>query len=292
MFYTIENEKIRVVIDSLGGEMMSLQTKQDDCEYLWQGDSAYWSGRAIHLFPICGRLFAGKYTYQGNTYEMGAHGFLRSSEMAVVEQKIDQITFQLTDTEVTRQQYPFAFCLNVTYRLLENHVLVDFQVINTDDKTLIFTLGGHPGFALPLEKGLSFDDYTVTFCEPCEPQKIVFSPTCFLTGNTEPFVLNQNVAFSLHHDLFDQDAIFLQGMSKSVTLASHKGTKQVTLTCNDMKYLGFWHTPKSDAPFVCIEPWLGIPSHDSKVDDWETKQDMIHLPVGEQYQTGYQISMS
>ena len=53
MLYTIENDLIRVEIDSLGGEMMSVKTKADDTEYLWQGDPAYWKGRAFHLFPMC-----------------------------------------------------------------------------------------------------------------------------------------------------------------------------------------------------------------------------------------------
>ncbi|MBR6548617.1 MAG: aldose 1-epimerase family protein [Clostridia bacterium] len=291
MLYTIKNDFLQVQINSRGGEMMSIQTLSDNCEYLWQGDSGYWGDRAIHLFPICGRLYEGKYTYKGETYRMGAHGFLRSSEMNVVSHEQDAITFELTDSKETQLQYPFAFRLHVTYRLQKNCVTIEFNVLNTDDKTLIFTLGGHPGFGLPFEQGLRFEDYAVSFEEPCQPEQIKFSPTCFVTGETPLYSLVNNKTLPLQHDLFDNDAIFLQKMSHTVTLGSPKGSKRVTLTCNDMKYLGFWHTTKSDAPFVCIEPWLGIPSDDLTVDEWESKKDMIHLPVGETFTTEYSIAV-
>ena len=75
MIYTIENDSIRVQISDVGAELQSIVGKKDNTEYLWQGDAQYWSGRAYNLFPICGRLTDGKYTYQGKTYEMNLHGF-------------------------------------------------------------------------------------------------------------------------------------------------------------------------------------------------------------------------
>ena len=77
MIYTIENDSIRVQISDVGAELQSIVGKKDNTEYLWQGDAQYWSGRAYNLFPICGRLTDGKYTYQGKTYEMNLHGFAR-----------------------------------------------------------------------------------------------------------------------------------------------------------------------------------------------------------------------
>ncbi len=289
MLYTIENDVLRVQIDSLGAEMMSVQTKADGQEYLWQGNPDYWKGRAFHLFPICGRLFEGKYTYQGETYEMNIHGFLRASDLAVVAQSDTEIVFSLQDNETTRKQYPFSFCLQVSYQLKDNDIIIGFRVQNTDHKTLIFTLGGHPGFGLPLEDGLSFEDYQVSFSAP-NPEKLCFSPACFITGETEPFELTDGV-LNLTHDLFDDDAIFLENMGESVTLQSKKGTKGVTVTCHDAKYLGLWHKPQSDAPYICLEPWLGIPSYEGKVDDLETKRDMIHLFGGETYSSGFSITV-
>ena len=44
-FYTLENDIISVVINSVGAELYSIKTKADGCEYLWQGDPEYWSYR-------------------------------------------------------------------------------------------------------------------------------------------------------------------------------------------------------------------------------------------------------
>ncbi|MBE6766508.1 MAG: aldose 1-epimerase family protein, partial [Ruminococcaceae bacterium] len=57
MLITIKNDKIEVAIDTMGAQLMSI--KSDGCEYLWQGDPAYWSNRAPNLFPYIARLTEG-----------------------------------------------------------------------------------------------------------------------------------------------------------------------------------------------------------------------------------------
>ena len=45
MLYTIHNDALTVAIDGLGAQLMSI-TAADGTEYLWNGDPAYWAGRA------------------------------------------------------------------------------------------------------------------------------------------------------------------------------------------------------------------------------------------------------
>ena len=70
MIYTIENDKVCVKINDLGAEIKSIYGKNSNFEYIWHGSPDYWKRSAIVLFPICGRLFEGKYTYNGKEYEM------------------------------------------------------------------------------------------------------------------------------------------------------------------------------------------------------------------------------
>ena len=104
MLYTIENECVRATFSSLGGELTSLYGKNTACEYLWQGDPAFWAKQAPVLFPICGRLFDGKYTYRGKEYTMGCHGFLRFMEMTVEEKTDTAITFRVSDNAQGKNQ--------------------------------------------------------------------------------------------------------------------------------------------------------------------------------------------
>ena len=68
MIYTLENDSLKVQVNSHGGELWSIQTK-DGAEYLWQGDETYWKDRALNLFPYIARLTEGKYMLDGKTYE-------------------------------------------------------------------------------------------------------------------------------------------------------------------------------------------------------------------------------
>ena len=82
MVYFIKNDFMRVGIDKLGAEIVSIATLGEEIEkeYIWQGDEKYWMGHAPVMFPICGRLYNGEYTYLGKTYTLPNHGFARKSE--------------------------------------------------------------------------------------------------------------------------------------------------------------------------------------------------------------------
>ena len=288
MIYTIENDILTVQISSLGAELYSIKS-DDGCEYLWQGNPEYWSGRAPIMFPICGRLFDGKYTYLGKEYEMGSHGIARHNEFSLKSQEKEKITLSLVANDETKRSYPFDFVFDVTFSLSGSSLSVEYKVINTDSKDLIFGLGAHPAFNVPLENGLKFEDYSVEFEKECDAFRLDFSPTCFCTRNDKLYLDGKTRKIDLRHDLFDDDAIFLYNTPKKVTLSSYKGTKGVTVKFDNMKYVGFWHATKKDAPYVCIEPWCSSPADDGVIDDLLTKKEMVHLPAGCIHKTRYEI---
>lgn len=291
MLYTIENKKISATIDTLGAELVSIKTKADDCEYLWQGDAQYWTGHAYNLFPICGRLTDGKYTYKGETYEMNLHGFARKTEYEMAEKTEDTITFHLGYSEKTLAMYPFKFDLKITYVLEGTSVITKMQVHNGDEKEMIFAVGAHPGFNVPLGGAGTFEDYSISFDEKAAPEKLVMSDTCYYMNKTEPFALRCGRSLKLTHDLFDNDAIFLAKPAKGVTLKSTATKKSVHLDYPQMNYVGLWHAPKTEAPYVCIEPWVSIPADDGVVDDLETKRDMLRLAPDGDYENVFTITI-
>ena len=278
MNYTISNDQIEVTVSDVGAELMSIKSLKDGTEFLWQGDPAFWAGRAYNLFPICGRLAEGMYTFRGETYEMNLHGFVRKSILDATVLARDKIDFGLRSDERTKAMYPFDFEYHICYSLVGSTVKMEISVINHTDSTMPFALGGHPGFNVPLAGAGAFEDWRLEFCPECEPVHVVFSDACLTTEERKPFPLEDGKILRLRHDLFDHDAVVLAGTSHRVSLKSDLSPHSVTVEVPDaMKYLGIWHAPKKEAPYVCIEPWTSLPAYDGTVDDLETKEDMFEL---------------
>ena len=290
MIFTLENDFLTVSISELGAEIISIKTKSDDFEYIWQGEEKYWMGHSPIMFPICGRLFEGKYIYHKKEYSLGSHGFARHCTFELSATSPSSLTLQLKSNEETKENYPFDFVFSVTYSLEANCLNVKFDIKNTDSKDLIFGLGGHPAFNVPLDKG-KFEDYYVQFDKKCDAYRLDLSSTCFVTKNDKLYIQDGTKRIDLVHSLFDNDGIFLYNTDKNITLASPKTSKSVTVKFDNFKYVGLWHSTKTDAPFICIEPWMSIPSTDGIVDNLETKDDMIHLPSGYTYKNSYSISI-
>ena len=275
MNHILKNDQLTVTISEHGAEMLS--AKRGDCEYVWQGDPAFWSSRAPLMFPICGRFFEQKYTYKGNTYSLGTHGFARGSEFKTVSANDTEVVFLLEANEETKANYPFDFALYVTYRLEGSKLTTTATIKNTGDEVLPATFGGHPGFNVPLDNKGEFSDYYLEFCEECSPDEILMSPTCFITGKRRGYPLKDGKILPLHHGLFGVDAVFMSRIASSVTLKSDKSDRSVTLEYPDMCYLGVWHAPRTEAPYVCVEPWCGLPAYDNTIEDIAEKPDMFRI---------------
>ncbi|MBE6632584.1 MAG: aldose 1-epimerase family protein, partial [Ruminococcaceae bacterium] len=146
MFYTITNGHVMVTINSRGGEIFSiLDFDKDTKEYIWVGDEKYWAGRAPNIFPIVGRVKEGKYTYNGNEYSIKSpHGFVRITEMNVIDHTDNAFTMSLSSNDETLASYPFEFDYKVRYTLDDRKLTVDYEVVNpSPTETLIFALGAH-----------------------------------------------------------------------------------------------------------------------------------------------------
>lgn len=286
MNITIRNAVLTAQIDPLGAQLMCLRG-EDSTQYLWQGDPRYWPDRSLTIFPYVARLTKGCYRYRGRLYHMPIHGFGPTSEFAVSEHTDTRLTLSLESTPATREMYPFDFRFSVAYRLEGAELQVTYRVENRDEKTMYFGLGGHPGINVPLEPGLFFEDYLLEFPD-CQPKRVEFTPECFITGRELPYPLNGN-RLPLSHSLFDQDAIVLKGVPGQVTLRSEKGKKGVSLIAPDFPIFGFWHTPCTDAPYICLEPWSSLPAHQDVIEDLEQQADLISLPPREVYKTTWSL---
>ena len=281
MLYTLENEYVTVKISDRGAELKSCVSKKDGCEYLWQGESTYWGDTSPWLFPICSNLFEGKYTYRGKEYAMRQHGFARNQVFEAQQVSDTGLTLVLLSNEQTRACYPFEFLFAVRYELKGNMLDCQLLMQNKGEELMYATVGGHPGFNVPLGGTGEYTDYYLEFSEPCSPDSVVFTEKFCDSGKRLPYLLDGGRRLPLSHDLFRIDGVFLSGMSGAVTLKSDKDAHSVTVSYGNAPYVGFWSS-KNEGPYVCIEPWWGMASQDGVLPIEEKCHMFRLLPGAEQ----------
>ena len=290
MIYTLRNSEMEVQVSSKGGELVSLRDAEQT-EYIWIGDATYWKRHAPQLFPCIGRLTNNQYRMDGALHEMGQHGFLRDYELTKIEESETSLHLRLTSDASTRQLYDRVWTVDIFYSLCGKTLSVKFQVRNCDTRTMRFGYGIHPGFNVPLNPALRFEDYRLDFHEVSTPKQMELTERYTISGGMHDYTLEEGRYLPLQHSLFDHDAIILKDMPHTVTLGSQKDEKKVTVAFPDMPYLGIWHAPETDAPFVCIEPWSSLPSTDGVIDEFETKPDFITVEPEQTYTNRWSISI-
>jgi len=256
--FILKNEKLEAKIRSKGAELVSL--KKGDTEYMWQADPAYWGRTAPILFPFVGSLNGKQYRYQGKTYEMGQHGFARDMEFAFVSEADNRLVMRLSETEESMEKYPFRFLLELSYELKEDGLLVGWSVKNTDEKTLYFSIGGHPAFNCPLGGKGSQSEYMLRFMKDGKPLQGIVSAIIgeggLVTEGTLEFGLEDGY-LPITPDLFATDTIILEdGQADAVSLIDPDGKEYLQVRFS-MPLVGIWTPIRKNAPFLCIEPWYG-----------------------------------
>jgi galactose mutarotase-like enzyme len=291
MKHQIQNKNFSVEVNETGAELCSFKSKETGLEYVWQGDKAFWGSTAPVLFPIIGALKNGEYTHKGNTFSIPKHGFIRNNKNLEIKNKTENsITFFYASTEELKKDYPFDFEFEITFTLSENTLNVAHLVANTGKEEMLFSLGGHPAFNCPFLPNENYGDYYLEFDEIQDLNSNVLSSKGLLT-DTSISVVKNSLVLPLTKELFANDALIFKGIdSKKVTLKSKKHSKSISLTYPDFSNLGIW--AKYQAPFVCIEPWLGVTDHENATGVFKEKDGIIILPFQEKYQAMFSIEIN
>lgn len=281
MIHTIENELLKISVDGKGAQLTSVLSKKTGVEYIWQGDPAYWTGHAYNLFPFIGRMYEGVFTYGGKTYPSRLHGLARYYDFALEKRTENELVFLFTDNEETKKEYPFSFAFRVHFILRGNALTTKYVATNRDGRDMLCAFGGHPGINVPFGKG-RFEEYYLDFGKKTDVRRQLLGESdLFLADKSVPYELADGVKLPLRHDLFDHDAIILENSSGEVTLRCDKESRYMTMKYDEYPFIGFWHACKTDAPYVCLEPWSALPAIDGKIVELESKPHMTKIPPNE-----------
>lgn len=292
MRYTLENEVLKVEIDTLGAEVKSVKRKKDSREFMWYADEKYWGRTSPVLFPFVGGVKGKEYRYEGKTYPMGQHGFARDMEFTLESQTEKTIWFMTQSTEKTLAVYPFAFRLSIGYEVTENEVKVMWKVENTDTKKMYFSIGAHPAFLCPINGEEDKLGYGLLFGG--------LNTELHHHGNTpDGMAVMEDKVLALEDGrcvftpgFFDECTYMVEGcQTGEVSLTDLSGKPYVTVSF-DMPLFAVWSPEGKDAPFVCIEPWCGRCDAEDFEGDLQERPYENELAEGEVFETAYTMKFS
>ncbi|MGN0804502.1 MAG: hypothetical protein ACI4MS_03870 [Candidatus Coproplasma sp.] len=240
MIYTIQNNLIKLSINSEGGAMTSLIYLPTNEERLWQGDERWWKGQDVVIFPIVGH--AGAFMAKGQECQLKSHGLIRYRTLSVKDSGKDFITLCARSDEQSYEEFPYEWEFEITYSLDGNTLNVSYFVRSLNG-VMPFYLGGHPGMKAPNGRA------KITFENEELPVQYPLSGGAVSLGKTKGFTIDKQ--FLSEH--------------KTYQLGSLSGGA-IFAECED----GFVYTYRSDCPlyafwsnenggdYVCVEPWWGI----------------------------------
>ena len=288
MNFFIENEELRVTISSLGCEIKSVKSAKTGAEYMWNGNPDAWKRTAPILFPIVGKYIDNESIYDGKTYTMSQHGFARDKEFTLVESNNQNLVMKLVADVETKAKYPFDFELFVKYELKKNAITKTITVVNKDERTMYFSLGGHPAFVCPELDG-SQAGVKIVFEKKSDYDKKINYKLLNKNGCVvdKDYELNTDAKneIEIDKDFFEKDALIIENSQAKKVSLKYNSKKYVTVEF-DAPVFGLWSAAGKNVPFICIEPWYG------RADKEGFDKDLTKREWGNELETGKECTVS
>lgn len=282
MTTTISNSTLKASINHLGAELFSIKDNQGK-EYIWEGNPDFWGKHSPVLFPIVGTLKNNTYTINDKEYNLPRHGFAREMEFELIEKAENRAVFSLKHSEETLKKYPFQFELQLIYTLNESSLELEYKVINKGPEKLPFSIGAHPAIALPN----NFEDYALEF-EKEENLKYYLLENDLISSKTKILESNHKIV-PLNYELFKNDALIFKTLESNSLTILENSKPYVKVDFKDFPSLGLW--TKENAPFVCIEPWLGYSDTDKNSGNLYEKEGILTLEENKNFSAKFTITI-
>lgn len=216
------------------------------------------------LFPICGPVAGNSYQIDGRAYTMKQHGFARNLPWQVVAVKTEAdhatITISLESNATTREQYPFEFRVELSYRLKADSLRIDQRYENRGDREMPFYAGFHPYFAAAQKQAVTLEVAADKYND-------------FLTGQIRDAerVINFEAGAEVNGAFHNVGAPRVKfdniGQGHAVEIEFTEPYKHVVI----------WAL--KDKPFICVEPWMGLNN------SMNTGESVVRLAAGQSLDT-------
>ncbi|RFS18394.1 aldose 1-epimerase family protein [Emticicia sp. C21] len=286
----ITNAVISATINPKGAELVSLVHQASQIEYMWSADPAFWGKSSPVLFPIIGSVKEDSFIYEGKNYNLPRHGFARERVFTVENQTEESVTFLLKSDVTSLTVFPFLFELRLHYSLDGNQLSVKYEVTNTGNTEMFFSIGGHPAFKVPVVGGTSYEDYYLEFNTTEDLMRWPLTKEGLIEAAPEKLPV-ENGRIPLTKELFYQDALVFKHLQPDrVTLKSDRTAHQLTFDFKGFPFLGIWAAKNAD--FVCIEPWCGIADSANHNQQLTEKEGINQLSANEIFERTWTVEVN
>jgi galactose mutarotase-like enzyme len=215
-------------------------------------------GGDLVLFPFMARTYAngriGSWIdASGVQRPAPMHGFAKDSPFRVVDTSADSATLRLDANETTTACYPFAFRLEVTYRIQPDSLLTSFRVTNRGDQPMPWSAGHHYYFHIPAAERSSWE--LALPCEKWGRQNFADGSISFDAASYERASLSDLSWIDRFHATPDLPRVVLSNATAGKTISFENPSNRPA----DWPCLTTW-TEKPDSDFFCVEPWSAFPN--------------------------------
>ncbi|MCX6938496.1 MAG: aldose epimerase [Verrucomicrobia bacterium] len=217
------------------------------------------------LFPFNARTFDQGEIHRwrtpgGEKLPMPMHGLARQGRFALEHADVSGFSALFQPDAAALAAYPYAYEFRVSYRFGPASLTCEFDLKNLDARPLPWSAGHHFYFTAPWEPGRTRDDYRLEMPATRHLRQN-------LSGQLVPGPALPTAASLANPDWIDT---FHLGLTRpTATLAPATGDRagaiQISLSLDkksppppDATFVTWSASP--DAPFYCIEPWMGPPN--------------------------------
>ncbi|NQZ59199.1 MAG: hypothetical protein HRT88_17230 [Lentisphaeraceae bacterium] len=267
----LEFQGQKLVIDHHGAKVIGLFFNDTNILFYDEEDIAH-SGIPL-CFPAFGALKNNKFLYEGKTYNMKQHGFIRDSVFTLNERGENFLTFELKSNAQTLEKFPFDFSFQVRYTLDDGklHISLDFK--NESLTKMPLAPGLHPYFAVDNPKDISFSSLATEGNDQLQDFAVVPVSDVFpLFENDQELLYHVQGTPILH--------LINHGLHETVIKPGSLAKIKMSADPQVFNRMVIWRNTEN-APFICVEPA-------NKLDDLNQKP--IWVNAGESFNTELIIS--
>ncbi len=229
----------------------------------WEDFRSIRGGNPI-LFPFMGRNFAdGKKFFWKNPLDgvvrpMPMHGYATDGAFEIVDANENSVRAKFLPDAAAREGYPFNYEFFVNYRFAELSLECVLELHNRWNERIPWCAGHHFYFAIPWHKGLSRKDYILKI----DAKKFWHHASDgSLARADEP---KKPLTFA---DPAICDLLYTKLKTNRVAFGPRNGEEYVVIRLGEENETPptQWTTvvtwsESDDAPFYCVEPWMGAPN--------------------------------